>query len=50
MATYWPPQRASTWLIAVLAIVALAALAVYVVRRVRRPHTVRRGEPDAPPT
>jgi signal peptidase I len=50
MATYWPPQRASTWLVAVLVVIVLGALVVYLVRRVRRPQGMQRGEPDAPPT
>jgi signal peptidase I len=50
MATYWPPQRASTGLIVALVLIALAALAVYVVRRIRRPQGWRSGEPTAPPT
>jgi signal peptidase I len=50
MATYWPPQRASTGLIVLVALIALVALAMYVVRRLRRPQGLRSGEPTAPPT
>ncbi len=50
MATYWPPQRASTWLVALLVIGALGAGALYFVRRFRRPQGWRSSEPTAPPT
>ena len=50
MATYWPPQRASTWLVALLVIIAVGAAALYLVRRIRRPEGWRPSKPTAPPT
>jgi hypothetical protein len=50
LATYWPPQRASTWLVLVVLGVALGAATMFLVRRAGGTPRLQPGEPTSPPT